>query len=93
MNNQRASISARLIDFARKFLPNLTEVIEQLVCLTSKDVANKNTEELWRPEQGHAFVEIKQLFSSAPLLQSPNFSKYIVVRVDASESGAGAFLA
>ena len=44
-------------------------------------------------DQDIAFAHIKRVLSSAPVLRFPDFSRYFVVRTDASELGAGAFLA
>lgn len=46
----------------------------------------------WPPEAAVAFKEIKQLFSSPPVLIHPDPEKQFVVEVDASATGVGAVL-
>ena len=45
------------------------------------------------PEHHQAYAKMKQLLTQAPVLQFPDFSRAFVVNVDASEAGAGTFLA
>ena len=47
----------------------------------------------WGPEQDKAFVEVKHLLTTAPVLHFPDFTRPFCVHVDASDSGSGAFLA
>ena len=63
-----------------------------MVKLTKKE-AVKSVAKLWGPEQDKAFAEVKQLLTKAPVVHFPDFSKEFVIHVDASERGAGAFLA
>ena len=82
------------INFVRKFIPNLATIIEPLVALTRKSVANlKTLRNHWGPEQDAAFIKVKELLTSAPLLHFPQFHKSFIIHVDASDCGVGAFLA
>lgn len=83
-----------MVNFVRKFLPDLATVIEPMVSLTRKEIAaGKTLKKHWGDKHDEAFAQVKHLLTSAPVLHFPDFSKDFVVHVDASESGAGAFLA
>ena len=82
------------INFVRKFIPNLAAMIEPLVTLTRKSVANLQIlRNHWGPEQDAAFIKVKELLIFAPVLRFPQFYKSFIIHVDASECGVGAFLA
>ena len=48
---------------------------------------------IWGPEQDAAFIKVKELLTSAPVLHFPRFHKPFIIHVDASDCGVGAFLA
>ena len=81
-----------MVNFVRKFIPNLAATIAPLVALTKKEAINEISKR-WRPEHDQAFARVKQLLTEAPVLHFPDFSKPFVIHVDASNAGAGAFLA
>ena len=82
------------VNFVRKFIPNLVIIIEPLVALTRKSVANlKTLRNHWEPEQDTAFTKVKELSASAPVLHFPQFHKPVIIHVDASDCGVGVFLA
>ena len=82
------------INFVRKFTPNLAPIIEPLVALTRKAVANLQTlRNHWEPEQDAAFIKVKELLTSAPVLHFPQYHKSFIIHVDASDCGVGDFLA
>ena len=61
------------VNFVRKFIPNLATIIEPLVALTRKSVANlKTLRNIWGPEQDAAFIKVKELLTSAPVLHFPD---------------------
>lgn len=47
---------------------------------------------MWTQEADQAFVKLKELFTSAPVLIQPDPSLQFIVEVDASDSGVGAIL-
>ena len=50
------------INFVRKFIPNLAIIIEPLVALTRKTVANlKTLQNHWGSEQDDTFIKVKEL--------------------------------
>ncbi|CAB1104699.1 unnamed protein product [Ectocarpus sp. CCAP 1310/34] len=80
------------VNYVKRFIPDLATITAPLVNLTKKDAA-KHVAKRWGPEHDKAFAEVKQLLTKAPVLHFPDFTKEFVVHVDASEAGAGAFLA
>ena len=78
--------------FVREFIPNLVSVIAPLVTLTQEE-AVEEVAKRWNSEHDRAYATVKQLLTQAPVLQFPDFSKDFAIHVDASEAGAGAFLA
>ena len=82
------------VNFVRKFIPNPATIIEPLVTLPRKSVANlKTLRNHWEPEQDAVFIKIKELLTSAPVLHFPQFQNPFIIHVDASDCGVGAFLA
>ena len=82
------------ISFVRKFVPNRATIIKPLAALTRKSVANlKTLQNHWGPEQDAAFVEVKELLTSAPVLHFPQVYKSFIIHADATDCGVGAFLA
>ena len=79
-----------MVNFVRKFIPNLADIIAPLVALTKKEAA-KEVAKRWRPEHDQAYATVKKLLTQAPILQFPDFSEDFAIHVDASEAGAGAF--
>ena len=82
------------INFVRKFILNLATTKDPLVALTRKSVANLQIlRNHWGPEQDAAFIKVKELLTSAPVLHFPQFHKPFIIHVDASDCGIGVFLA
>lgn len=55
-------------------------------------MTRKNTDFTWSSECQKSFEKIKQILSSSPLLQYPDFTKQFIVTVDASKTACGAVL-
>ena len=82
------------INFVRTFIPNLAIIIDLLVVFTHKSGPNlKTLQNHWEPEKDAAFIKVQQLLTSAPVQYFPQFHKTFLVHVDASDCGAGVFLA
>lgn len=73
--------------FYRRFCPNFASVTAPLTDLTS----NK-TKFCWDPGCEAAYVQLKKLLSSYPVLRSPDSSLPYHLQVDASDRGVGAVL-
>ena len=81
-------------NFVLNFIPNLATIIDPLVALTCKLVANlKTLRNHWGLEQDAAFIKVKDLLTSAPVLHFARSHKWFIIHVDASDCCAGAFLA
>ena len=82
------------VNFERKFTQKLAPIIEPLIALTRKSVENLQTlRNHWGPEQDAAFIKVKELLTSAPVLHFPQYHKSSIIHVDASDCDVGASLA
>jgi hypothetical protein len=68
------------INFIRRFVPNFAERIKPLSALLKKDVAFR-----WGKEADRSFEDIKNAISQAPILISPDFSRYFIIFSFASQ--------
>ena len=78
-----------LASYYRRYVPGFANLVAPLNDLTKK---NAPLTVIWTPECEDAFVRLKSLMSSAPILSAPNFDIPFVVQVDASDRGLGAVL-
>uniref|UniRef100_A0A8P4FYW6 Gypsy retrotransposon integrase-like protein 1 n=1 Tax=Dicentrarchus labrax TaxID=13489 RepID=A0A8P4FYW6_DICLA len=74
-------------NFYRRFIRNYSKVAAPLTKLASVKAPFA-----WSPEAETAFLALKELFTSAPVLHHPDPSLQFVVEVDASDTGIGAVL-
>ena len=74
-------------NFYRRFIQNYSKVAAPLTRLTSSKLSFS-----WSPEAEKAFLQLKGLFTSAPVLSQPDSSKQFIVEVDASDTVVGAIL-
>uniref|UniRef100_A0A8K9UV32 Gypsy retrotransposon integrase-like protein 1 n=1 Tax=Oncorhynchus mykiss TaxID=8022 RepID=A0A8K9UV32_ONCMY len=74
-------------NFYRRFIRNFGQVAAPLTALTSVKTCFK-----WSVSAQGAFDLLKNRFTSAPILVTPDVSRQFVVEVDASEVGVGAIL-
>ena len=78
-----------LIGFYRRYVLNFSSLVAPLVELTKK---NKPTKIVWSESCQTAFEKVKQVLSSSPVVQLPDFKKQFIIRSDASGEGIGAAL-
>lgn len=76
-----------LANFYRRFIKDFAKVSRPLTLLTCKDVPWQ-----WQPEQEKAFQTLKDLFTSAPILQIPNDVAPYRLEADSSDYATGAVL-
>ncbi|XP_068508006.1 uncharacterized protein tctn1 isoform X2 [Syngnathus scovelli] len=74
-------------NFYRRFIKGFSATAAPLHALTSPKVPFR-----WSAEAEAAFQELKNRFSTAPILTLPDPSRQFVVEVDASNQGVGAIL-
>ncbi len=73
--------------YYRRFIRNFSQVAAPLTFLTSS-----KTRFTWSEAAQGAFDRLKGLFTSAPILITPDPEKQFIVEVDASDVGVGAIL-
>ncbi len=74
-------------NFYRRFIRNFSQVAAPLTAFTST-----KSHYAWSNVAQEAFDRLKRLFSSAPILITPDTSGQFIVEVDASSIGVGAVL-
>jgi hypothetical protein len=62
------------VNFLRRFIPNLAEIIKYIT-----NMLKKGNEIKWTPEAIKSFEDIKVALTKAPVLVSPNFEKDIIL--------------
>jgi hypothetical protein len=68
------------VNFLRRFIPNLAEIIKHIT-----NMLKKGNEIKWIPEARKSFEDIKVALTKAPVLASPNFEKDFILFSFASE--------
>ena len=68
-----------LASYYRRFIPHFAKIAGPLHTLTKTDV-----EFVWTPECDNAFVNLKQLLTTAPVLTFPKFEVPFMLETDAS---------
>ncbi|CAB3240087.1 unnamed protein product [Arctia plantaginis] len=71
----------------RKFIPEFAKVAEPLTRLTKKSQTWK-----WGKDQTSAFIQLKTLLASPPILTQPDYSRPFILRTDSSDFALGAAL-
>ena len=74
-------------NFYRRFIRDFSRVAAPLSALTST-----SRPYAWTPAAEEAFLALKSLFTTAPVLVFPDPSRQFIVEVDASDTGIGAVL-
>ena len=75
-----------LAGYYRSFIPNFSKIDKPLT-----NLLKNNTPFIWNADTDAAFT-LKQLLTSQPLLQYPDFSKHFVLTKDASNDALGPIL-
>ena len=76
-----------LCGYYRKFIPNFSSIAKPLTELQKKKVPFE-----WNQKTEDAFVSLKEILTTEPLLQYPDFSKPFFLTTDASNEALGAIL-
>lgn len=76
-----------LAGYYRRFIPNFSKIAKPLT-----ELLKKNTPYVWDDRTENAFNTLKELLTTQPLLQYPDFTKPFVLTTDASNDAIGAIL-
>ncbi|KAI2653726.1 Transposon Tf2-9 polyprotein [Labeo rohita] len=75
-------------NFYRRFIRNFSSVAAPLTAMTKR----QTTRLTWSPDALRAFDELRERFTSVPILRHPDPNEPFIVEVDASNTGVGAIL-
>lgn len=78
-----------LVGFYHKFVPNFSAIAAPLTDMTKKGHPNKVK---WSDSAERAFLTLKGILTTEPVLKLPNLSEPFLVQTDASECGIGGIL-
>jgi len=76
-----------LIGYYRRFIPDFAKVAKPLNNLLKKDIHFE-----WTQDQQNAFEKLKEIITTEPILQYPDFGKEFILTTDASKIALGAVL-
>lgn len=76
-----------LSGYYRKFIPNYSKIAVPMTYLLKKGVPY-----IWTTETEEAFRTLKEILTTEPLLQYPDYTRPFVLTTDASDSAVGAIL-
>jgi hypothetical protein len=75
------------VGYYRRFIPNFSKIAKLMTKLLEKEVKFK-----WSPQCEEAFLTLKKLLTTAPVLAQPDTEKPFDVYCDASGMGIGGVL-
>jgi hypothetical protein len=76
-----------LTGYYRRFFPNFSKIIKPMTKLLEKDAMFK-----WSPQCEEAFLTLKNLLTTAPVLAQPDIDKLFDMYCDVSDTGIGGVL-
>jgi hypothetical protein len=76
-----------LVNYHRKFIPNLSTIVEPILNLTRKNIKFE-----WSKECEEAFIKLRNILLSDLVLRQPDYTERFVLETDASNVGLGAIL-
>jgi hypothetical protein len=77
----------RLAGYYHRFIPNFSKIAKSMTKLLEKEAKFK-----WSPQCEEAFITLKKLVTTAPVLDQPDIEKPFDVYCDASVTGIGGVL-
>jgi hypothetical protein len=75
------------VRYYRRFIPNFSKIAKPMTQLLEKEAKFK-----WSPQCEEAFLTLKNLLTTAPVLAQPDIEKSFDVYCDASDTGIGGVL-
>jgi hypothetical protein len=76
-----------LVGYYRRFIPKFSKITKPMTQLLEKEAMFK-----WSPQYEEAFLTLKKLLTTAPVLAEPDIEKSFDVYCDASSTGIGVVL-
>ena len=76
-----------LAGYYMRFIPNFRKIAKPLT-----ELLKKNAPYIWNDKTNEAFISLKTLLTTEPLLQYPDFSRPFILYTDASNDAIGAVL-
>jgi hypothetical protein len=76
-----------LAGYYRRFIPNFSKIAKLMAKLLEKEAKFK-----WSPQCEEAFLTLKKLLTTAPVLAQPDIKKLFDVYCDASDTSIGGVL-
>jgi hypothetical protein len=73
--------------YYHRFIPNFSKIVKPMTKLLEKDAMFK-----WSPQCEEAFLTLKNLLTTAPVLAQPDIDKPFDIYCDASDTGIGGVL-
>lgn len=76
-----------MVNYLRSFIPNMSQITQPL-----RELLKSKIEFQWNKNHSSVIAQLKNMLSQAPLLQSFDMAKKIIIQTDASKSGVGCVL-
>lgn len=76
-----------IVGYYRRYIPNVAEISTPLT-----NMLKKNANFKWDNLEKDAFIQLKSVLASKPVLTPPNFGRQFIVFVDASQHSVGGIL-
>jgi hypothetical protein len=76
-----------LVGYYHRFIPNFSKIAKPMTKLLEMDAKFK-----WSPQCEEAFLTLKKLLTTTPMLAQPDIDKPFDVYCDASDTGIGGVL-
>jgi hypothetical protein len=77
----------RLAEYYHRFIPNFSKIVKPMTQLLEKEAKFK-----WSPQCEDAFLTLKKLLTTTPVLAQPDIEKSFDVYCNASGTGIGGVL-
>lgn len=77
-----------LTNWYRRFIKDYALITGPLYEISKK----RNLNDLWNETRMNAFEKLKQVLTTAPVLQTPNWNRQMIIQADACDKGIGAVL-
>lgn len=76
-----------VIGYYRRYIPNMSQI-----CAPLTNMLKKDSKFVWNNAEKDAFLHLKSVLASKPVLSPPDFSRQFIIYVDASQDAIGGIL-